>query len=31
MCRDTDIANLQDDNMPYSFTEKVDEFMESLE
>ena len=31
MCRDIDIANLQDDSMPYIFTEKVDEFMESLE
>ena len=30
MCRDIDIANSQDDNMPYIFTEKVDEFMKSL-
>ena len=30
MCRDTNIANLQDDNMPYICTEKVDEFMKSL-
>ena len=29
--RDIDIANLQDNNMPYIFTEKADEFMESLE
>ena len=31
MFRDIDIANLQDDNMPYIFTENVYEFMESLE
>ena len=31
MCRDIDIANRQDDNMPYISTEKVNEFMESLE
>ena len=31
MCRDIDIANLQDDNMAYISTEKVDEFMEPLE
>ena len=31
MCSDIDIANLQDDNMAYISTEKVDEFMEPLE
>ena len=31
MCRDIDIANLQENNMAYISTEKVDEFMESLE
>ena len=31
MCGDINIASLQDDNMPYIFTEKVDEFIVSLE
>ena len=30
MCSDIDIANLQDDNMAYISTEKIDEFMEPL-
>ena len=31
MCRDIDIENLQDDNMAYISTEKINEFMEPLE
>ena len=31
MCRDIDTENLQDDNMAYISTEKIDEFMEPLE
>ena len=31
MCRDIDIENLQDDNMAYISTEKINEFIEPLE